>query len=390
MDLSRLKDFLGLERNVVLAASADFLLGFGEELWNKFLPKYLEALGAGVLAIGLFGAVKNFFDAVYQYPGGWLADRLGRPHALQIFLGLASLGYLVYFVSPSWPFVFLGLALAMSWTSMASPAIFAVIGDALPKNRRAMGFTIQSLVKRIPRALAPLVGGVLLEVFGIIDGIHAGLAVTLLMAASTGFLLHRIDLPLPAPTSLTAKDIWRIFPPGLKRLLVSDVLIRAAEGLVDVLIILYVTNILGLSVGQYGILLAIQLFTSILIYIPAAKLADLLGRRPFVVATFACFALFPIAVVLASGFISLILAFVLGGLRELGEPARKAMIVDFAPSHVRGRTVGLYYLVRSLSITPAAALGGLLWTYSPSLPFFIAGIGGLFGTMFFITSVDKR
>jgi len=390
VDLSRLKDFLGLERNVVLAASADFLLGFGEELWNKFLPKYLEALGAGVLAIGLFGAVKNFFDAVYQYPGGWLADRLGRPHALQIFLGLASLGYLVYFVSPSWPFVFLGLALAMSWTSMASPAIFAVIGDALPKNRRAMGFTIQSLVKRIPRALAPLVGGVLLEVFGIIDGIHAGLAVTLLMAASTGFLLHRIDLPLPAPTSLTAKDIWRIFPPGLKRLLVSDVLIRAAEGLVDVLIILYVTNILGLSVGQYGILLAIQLFTSILIYIPAAKLADLLGRRPFVVATFACFALFPIAVVLASGFISLILAFVLGGLRELGEPARKAMIVDFAPSHVRGRTVGLYYLVRSLSITPAAALGGLLWTYSPSLPFFIAGIGGLFGTMFFITSVDKR
>ena len=158
MDLSRLKDFLGLERNVVLAASADFFLGFGEELWNKFLPKYLEALGAGVLAIGLFGAVKNFFDAVYQYPGGWLADRLGRRHALQIFLGLASLGYLIYFVSPSWPFVFLGLALAMAWTSMASPAVFAVIGDALPKNRRAMGFTIQSLVKRIPRALAPLVG----------------------------------------------------------------------------------------------------------------------------------------------------------------------------------------------------------------------------------------
>ena len=390
MDLSRLKDFLGLERNVVLAASADFLLGFGEELWNKFLPKYLEALGAGVVAIGLFGAVKNFFDAVYQYPGGWLADRLGRRHALQIFLGLASLGYLIYFVSPSWPFVFLGLALAMAWTSMASPAVFAVIGDALPKNRRAMGFTIHSLVKRIPRALAPLVGGVLLEVFGIIDGIHAGLAVTLLMAAITAFLLHRIDLPLPAPGSLTAKDIWKIFPPGLKRLLVSDVLIRAAEGLVDVLIILYVTNILGLSVGQYGVLLAIQLFTSILIYIPAAKLADLLGRRPFVVATFACFALFPIAVVLASGFISLILAFVLGGLRELGEPARKAMIVDFAPSHVRGRTVGLYYLVRSLSITPAAALGGLLWTYSPSLPFFVAGIVGLFGTMFFIAGVDKR
>src|SRR5438094_9627596 len=150
------------------------------------------------------------------------------------------------------------------------------------------------------------------------------------------------------------------------------------------------SNILGLSVGQYGVLLAIQLFTSILIYIPTAKLADRLGRKPFVVATFACFALFPIAVVLASGFISLILAFLLGGLRELGEPARKAMIVDFAPSHVRWRTVGLYYLIRSLSITPAAALGGLLWTYSPSLPFFMAGIVGLLGNGVFAVSVCNR
>ena len=81
-------------RNVLLAGSADFLLGFGEQLWDKFLPKYLEALGAGTVAIGLFGATKNFFDAIYQYPGGWLADRLGQRRALQMFLELASLGYL--------------------------------------------------------------------------------------------------------------------------------------------------------------------------------------------------------------------------------------------------------------------------------------------------------
>lgn len=50
-------------------------------------------------------------------------------------------------------------------------------------------------------------------------------------------------------------------------------------------------------------------------------------------------------------------------LPEIGEPARKAMIVDFAQDNVRARSVGLICFVRSLSITPAAAIGGLLWSF---------------------------
>jgi hypothetical protein len=44
-------DFLGLRRNVVVLSLAIFCLGLGEELWAQFLPKYLEARGARVLAI---------------------------------------------------------------------------------------------------------------------------------------------------------------------------------------------------------------------------------------------------------------------------------------------------------------------------------------------------
>jgi MFS family permease len=134
----------GIERNVAAASSSAFLLGLGEELWKRFLPKYLEALGGGPLVVGLFGTGRDFLDAIYQYPGGWVADRLGRRTSFLIFIGLAALGYLIYLLSPSWQFVFLGLGVSMAWQSMASPAIFALIGDALPKERRAMGFTILS------------------------------------------------------------------------------------------------------------------------------------------------------------------------------------------------------------------------------------------------------
>lgn len=387
---ARVADYLSLERNVTIASAAVFLLGMGEELWVKFLPKYLEALGAGPFVIGLFGTGQDFFDAVYQYPGGWLADTLGRRRSFLIFIALASLGYLIYLLSPSWPFVFLGLSFSMAWHSMASPAIFSIIGDALPKERRAMGFTLQSMLKRVPLIVAPLIGGAALARFGILRGIRLSLVATLLLAALTALLVLAINIPVSPGEKTGIGGVWRSFHSALKRLLISDIIIRICEGMAEIFIILYATNIIGISVAQFGALVAVQMTTSILVYIPAAKIADRIGRKPVVILTFICFALFPLTVVISRGFASLVIAFVIGGLREIGEPSRKAMIVDFAEPHLRARTVGLYYLMRSLTITPAAAIGGVLWKIAPAVPFVTAGSIGLIGAVVFAATIEER
>jgi len=387
---NRVADYLSLERNVSLASAAIFILGLGEELWKKFLPKYLEALGATTPIIGFFGTAEDFFDAIYQYPGGWLADRVGRRRAFITLVAVASAGYLVYRFSPSWPFLFVGLALVMAWQSMASPAIFAVIGDSLPRERRAMGFTLQSILKRVPVVIAPIAGGILISRLGIIKGVHTSLIITIALAAVTLLLVRKITLTARATETTNIRGVWQTFHAVLKRLLVSDVIIRMCEGMTGVLTILYVTNVLGYSVSVYGILVAVQMITSIIVYIPAGKIADRIGRKPFVIATFLSFALFPLAIIFASSLPLLLLAFVVGGLREIGEPSRKAMIVDFAQASVRARSVGLYYLIRSLSITPAAAIGGLLWKLAPEVPFVIAGVIGLAGTVVFALTVEER
>jgi MFS family permease len=386
----KVADYLSLERNVSIASAAVFILGLGEELWKKFLPKYLEALGATTSVIGLFGTAKDFFDAVYQYPGGWMADRFGRRMAFLIFVALAAAGYVVYLVSPSWPFVFLGLALVMTWQSMASPAIFALIGDALPREKRAMGFTLQSILKRVPIVIAPIAGGFLIASLGVVKGIHVSLLITLVLALLTMLLVSKINITVNTLHATSIVGVWQTFHIALKRLLVSDVIIRTCEGMTGVITILYVTNVQRFTIKQYGVLVAIQMITSILVYIPAGKIADRIGRKPFVIATFLSFALFPLAIIAASSFTLIVLAFVIGGLREIGEPARKAMIVDFAQDNVRARSVGLYYLVRSLSITPAALVGGLLWSIAPEVPFIVAGLIGLIGTFVFAATVEEK
>ena len=273
---------------------------------------------------------------------------------------------------------------------MASPAIFAVIGDSLPRERRAMGFTLQSILKRVPIVIAPIVGGFLIASMGLVNGIHTGLLITLALAAVTLILVLKIRTSNARPHSINIRDVWHSFHAVLKRLLISDIIIRTCEGMTGVLAILYVTNIHGVSVAAYGTLIAIQMITSIMVYIPAGRIADRIGRKPFVILTFLSFALFPVAIILASNFAWLIVAYVIGGLREIGEPSRKAMIVDLARDNIRARSVGLYYLVRSLSITPAAAIGGLLWKIAPQVPFVTAGVIGLVGTVVFIVTVEER
>jgi MFS family permease len=278
----------------------------------------------------------------------------------------------------------------MSWQAMGSPAMFATIGDALPKERRAMGFTIQSMLKRIPMVVSPLIGGAMIGAIGLQKGIRTGLLVTLALAGLTMVLLLSLRLPVEARDTVKIRGVWNSFQPSLKRLLVSDIVIRTCEGMADIFTVLYVTNVSGITVPKYGILVAIQLMTAILIYVPSARIAHRVGRKPVVITTFLCFAMFPVAVILARSFGGLVIAFIVGGLREIGEPSRKAMIVDFAERQLRARTVGLYYLVRSLSITPASAIGGLLWKIRPEVPFVTAGIIGLVGTLLFAASVEEQ
>ena len=368
-----------------------FLLGCGENLWRRFLPKYLQSLGAPILAIGLFGSAEDFLDGAFQYPGGWIADHYGRRRALLLFISLAGVGYAVFFAMSAWPYAFLGLTLIMAWDAMASPALFAIVGDALPKDKRTMGFTVQSVLRRVPIVIAPTIGGLALASYGIRGGVRLGLIVSMVIAVPTLLVAGRVRIPtVPDAARVTIRHVWESFPLALRWLLVSDIFIRTCEAMVDVFLVLYAVNVIGVSAPRFGVLIAVQALSAILVYLPAASIARRTGKKPFVIATFVAFAVFPVAVVSATSFAWLMVAFVLGGLREVGEPARKAMIIDLAQPSMRARVVGLYYLGRSLAIAPAAFVGGLLWKISPAIPFYVAGGVGVVGVVAFVLTVPPN
>ena len=57
----------------------------------------------------------------------------------------------------------------------------------------------------------------------------------------------------------------------------------------------------------------------------------------------------------------MVLAFVVSGLREFGEPARKAIITELVPADCRTQAIGIYWSARCAGIVPASLAGGLIW-----------------------------
>src|SRR5207237_2568648 len=139
----RLANFFGLKRNLVILLIAIFVIGAGEELWMRFVPKYLQALGAMVFVIGLYDALRTLLGAIYAYPGGVLADRWGHRHAFIIFNVVSIIGYALVLLIPHLGAVSVGMFLFLSWTCFSLPATFSLVGAALSAHLNSLGLAAQ-------------------------------------------------------------------------------------------------------------------------------------------------------------------------------------------------------------------------------------------------------
>lgn len=383
---------LKLGGNFVVLLAAIFLIACGEELWSRFVPNYLRALGASVIAVATYGTLKDFLDAVYQFPGGLVTARLGLKKALVLFNGLAVIGYICFAIAPSWWVLMLALPLVMSWQSFSLPATFSMVADALPKSERSVAFAYQSIVRRIPIVAAPVVGGGIITAYGVVSGTRIAIVIGVAMgilALIVQTLRYTAEGASQVPFGTLLRDVSHLHP-RLRRLLVSDIIVRFGQGIGEIFIVLYVVRILGLTSAAFGIYVALAMATSLLVYIPFAKLADARGREAFVTLTYVFFAAFPMVLAFSTTTFMLGAAFVLMGLREIGEPPRKALIVDLAREDRRSVDVGAYYLVRGLAVFPASLIGGILWKLNPAYTFEAASIVAALGAGVFYFSVARR
>jgi MFS family permease len=382
----RILDFLGLRRSIAAMLTMVILVGMGEKLGERFLPIYILALGGGAYVIGLLNGLDNLLSALYSYPGGYLSDRLGYKRALAVFNLVSMAGYAIVILFPTWQAVIVGALFFISWDALSLPATMSLVSSVLPKDKRTMGVSLHSFIRRIPMALGPMIGGLLIASFGEQDGVRLAFVLALALAL-VALILQQIFIEDKGKKSAAESNplqLAKFMTPDLRNLLISDILVRFCEQIPYAFAVVYCMKIVGVSAVQFGILTTVEMVTAMLIYIPVAYLADRGGKKPFVAITFLNFTLFPLFLLISNSFWMLVIAFIVRGLKEFGEPTRKALIMDLAPEDKKAAMFGLYYLIRDVIVSLAAFGGAWLWTISPQTNFLVAAAFGAAGTLYFV------
>ena len=378
--------WLAINASTGALLAAILLVGMGTELWSPLMPEYLSGLAAPILLIALYGSVKDLLDAINFYLGGVLAAHFNTRRALLLFNALPLAGLAVLLIWPSKYAIFVALPFVGVWNSIAGPATLRVVGDTLAEHRRSMAFSLQSIQKRLSSLLAYFASGELVLWLGKLQGVRAAVALSIvLVAISLLVQYHYMRTAVSDRTRVHRRPLalLRRLDPQLRRLLVSEICVRWCDAMPRELIILYCVPILApllrtsatqtfaqlsvMAVAFYvGVLLVVMNVTSLLIYLPIGHWASKpgAGKKPFIGLTFVFFALFPLTLVTLGGswgIWGMVLAFVVSGLREFGEPARKAIITELVPADCRTQAIGIYWSARCAGIVPASLAGGLIW-----------------------------
>jgi MFS family permease len=382
-----IRSFFALNSSIIALLAMVVLVGMGEKMAERFLPLYLMAVGGTTWAVGSLNGMDNLLSALYSFPGGYLSDLLGYKRALIVFNLVAMVGYGIVILVPTWWAVLVGAVFFISWTAISLPAIMSLVSKAVPREKRTMGVSLHSLTRRIPMALGPLVGGALIGVFGRIKGVRISFGVALLLGAVAivleVFFIKEDPDAGKKNRAVRLRDSIHFITPDLRNLLISDILIRFAEQIPYAFVVLWAVDRNGITPLQFGILTTIEMVTAMLVYIPVAILADRNTKKPFVLTTFVFFTAFPIVLYFSRSFPALCGAFVLRGLKEYGEPTRKALIMDLAPENAKASTFGTYYLLRDVIVSVAAFGAAWLWNRGPGVNFFTAAAFGAAGTIYF-------
>jgi MFS family permease len=417
---AKVADWFGLNRATVAVLVVIGCLGLSEEIWKNFFGLHLrdlareqtadfnQAVLLAVLYIGLNSAAVNLLEGFGYIIGGTVAHRLGPRFALAVSAAPMAIGFTIMLTSQSlWASV-AGALLMTNWEPLSVPATFDVVGSEVPKNRRTIAFAVQSIQKRLPKLIGPIFGAIAFGAVGYwlnltVAFLLVGLAVVLQLA-----LTSRLR-PKVIPQRVPFATILRTMPRELKTLLTAEIFIRWGDWFARDFAVIYVATQLHLRWGwdlidadkMPGTLLSLTAATALATYVPIAKWVDRApSPKPFIGTTFFLFSLFPILLVIlprafdAMGLpviAAFALTFLINGLRELGEPARKALISTGFPPEVRARAVGLYWGLRSFAFFPAPIVAALLWRqFGPDLTFLIGGSIGLLGTAWYATNKSQR
>jgi MFS family permease len=302
--------------------------------------------------------------------------------AIALGSSVATLGYLIFLVSPSWEWVMLGLCVEYVSNSIVGPSFNAYIAEQSEESQRGRVFGLSLSIYMIVTVIGPALAGFLAYRFSfrlmllVAFMFYASATGTRVwMATSERFASKKAARPTLSglKTQMTAM-FTLLFAGGiLTWIWITDAVWDTASNLISQLFPIYLADIGGLNVEQIGLLNSAWGVATIPSSFLVGWLVDKRSERAAIASGFAMWGL-GLAVLLQAGdFLAFLAAMSILGL-SAGSlmPAYDSLISKVVPEDKRGLAYGLFGTSLGILSLPFPWIGAQLWERSsPQTPFWI-------------------
>ena len=343
-----------------------------------------EVLGGSGIALGLIGLAGFLGMAAVAFPGGYLADKYGRRRLITTMTFGLALSFLFFAFAPTWQFVLLGITIS-SLCLIYQPALFAMLQDSLPPERRGMGSSIIQLIHSTFNTPGPIIAGFLLLQFGLEWSMRIIylIATACYLAAAFWRLRLKETMRNTEPFRFTyfissyprairdSFSMWKTLPRSLLWLVISQVLTMLGLSLFNVMNAIYARDVLGIPKAQWWLVFIPLTVTMIVASIPIGKAIDKIGRKtPLILGVIAFDA--GLALFIIGDLFVVSIAMILFGLGQLlFMAALTALLTDLVKQEYRGKVNGFINFMSYVSMGVGMLLGNYLYiTFIPQLPFY--------------------
>jgi MFS family permease len=335
----------------------------GLSLVMSFLGIYVvETRGYPAWLYGLVLLAANVGQSLSNAWAGNLSDRIGRRPLITTSLlvrsvFIAALGTQVMLDAPLWS-LGLNIVVSSSLRGCFEPVAYALVSDVCTDDQRISAFGLQRMGTNLGWAVGPALGGVLTLwlPYGTIFYIAAaGMIAAAVVTMSVEDPVKRSrELPAP-PTRGGFKD------PLLRLLLAGTFLCALLETQMFSTFSIYMTNNIGLTKADVGLLYTINGLGVLLLQVPALSLIRRLGIRNTLPWASLVDALGFGLIGAGSGFRYGAFAMITLTCAEVVfDPSHQTAIAMVADPAHRGRTYGLVGFAQTFGIALAPLIGGIL------------------------------
>jgi MFS family permease len=412
----RLKNELPFFRgNYMILIMSWILMDFAGELPGTYYSDYVIQLGGTPTIIGVIMAVSLVCLASVQFLGGYLADKYGRRWLISTLTFGIGLSFIFFAAAPSQPLTFMGItikgwhfillgAAIQNLCLLYQPALFAMIADSVPPEKRGMGFSLVNLIMSVSTTPAPIVALMLVATYGSLLGMRIAYAIVIVLYLVAAVVRLRLKESMKNTEKINVRQMLRSYPQAMKEgigiwkkvprstrfLFFSELIARSAMAMAQMLFLVYAFYVLkiggtpNLAMApeldpalqqariMWGYVMTVLFMSMIALSFPVGKLLDKAGRRiPLIISNLL---VIPSTLILIYGnYLTLYIALPLMGFSALLTfSSYQALFADLVPQAQRGKVTGSNHFFTYLGTAVTGAIGGFTYeAVSPQTPFLL-------------------